>query len=573
MDWSEEQKEVIDLKKQGIFVVKACPGSGKTTCISERIYRMLNSWDKPHSGLAVLSFTNVAKDEVINRFESEHVEVNINYPHYFGTLDSFINNFIFLPYGHLVMGCKKRPELVGRPFNYWSGNDDEETFFDKISFDKNGNCVDKSKIIFYPNEDWKWKKIVEKKKILNKKGYATQKDAIYYSMKVLGEYPNIAKSLAIRFPYFIIDEAQDSNEIHMAILELLIKNGLKNCILVGDPEQGIYQWNKTDPILLNQKFEKWEDSIEFKDNYRSSQNICNFFSKLSQLNHITSKVDFKENDEPLFKKYDNNFKDIINEFIKICKSNIEIDSVAVLFRGDNEVQKLLGSKNTYSIHNIFRGKDYFKISYTKNIVLGKFFEINDEYLRCFKEYEEAYMKLKCNSEDFNLKLEIEQTGLLTHRKNIFDFINKFPRVNNNQNINELINHINNNLKYGQNELNLISQKKNDDIKLHEELTFEMLNIDENIIKNNLEYDVKTIHKVKGKSYDAVLLILKNRGVEKKFYKTLLDDNVSLMESEELRIVYVGMSRAKKLLWIAVPEKSINSWENKFKNGTIQQTLM
>ena len=46
-----------------------------------------------------------------------------------------------------------------------------------------------------------------------------------------------------------------------------------------------------------------------------------------------------------------------------------------------------------------------------------------------------------------------------------------------------------------------------------------------------------------------------------------------MESEELRIVYVGMSRAKKLLWIAVPEKSINSWENKFKNGTIQQTLM
>lgn len=35
--WTEEQKLVFDLKnrKDGCFVVKACPGSGKTVCVSE----------------------------------------------------------------------------------------------------------------------------------------------------------------------------------------------------------------------------------------------------------------------------------------------------------------------------------------------------------------------------------------------------------------------------------------------------------------------------------------------------------------------------------------------------------
>lgn len=577
MNWSDEQEEVLDLEKQGTFVVKACPGSGKTTCISERIYRMLHSWDNNHSGIALLSFTNVAKDEVIKRFESKHDKLTINYPHYFGTLDSFINKFIFLPYGHLVMGCEKRPELVGRPYSYWSGKDDEENYFDKISFNKKGKCIDRDKIKFHPDTDWKWKKIINKKKELNEKGFATQNDAIYYSMKVLEKFPNIAKSLTIRFPYFIIDEAQDSNENHIAILELLIKNGLNNCILVGDPEQGIYEWNRANPLLLKQKFETWNNSIEFKINYRSSQNICNFFSKLSSLNNINSDVDFKENDKPLIKRYDDNYENIIDEFIETCKlNNIKItkDSVAVLFRGENEVQKVLGFKNNYSINNVFRGKDYYKISYTKNIILGKFFELNNDHLRCFQEFEKAYIKLKKNTVDSinkNIKSEFEQIGLLNHRQNVFKFMNKFPKVNTNQNINDWIENINNNLNENQNELNLIAKKRNN-IQLYKYLTFEMLDIDESITENNLEYDVKTIHKVKGKSYDAVLLILKNKGIDGKWYKTLLDNNVSLMDSEELRIVYVGMTRAKKLLWIAVPKKAITYWENKFKCGTIQQTL-
>ena len=37
MVWTEKQMEFLDLNKQGKFVVKACPGSGKTTCVSSRL--------------------------------------------------------------------------------------------------------------------------------------------------------------------------------------------------------------------------------------------------------------------------------------------------------------------------------------------------------------------------------------------------------------------------------------------------------------------------------------------------------------------------------------------------------
>ena len=89
MEWTEKQIEFLDLNKQGKFVVKACPGSGKTTCICERVFNILQNWEKPNSGIALLSFTNVAKKEIINKIDKEDKTLKLGYPHFFGTIDSF----------------------------------------------------------------------------------------------------------------------------------------------------------------------------------------------------------------------------------------------------------------------------------------------------------------------------------------------------------------------------------------------------------------------------------------------------------------------------------------------------
>lgn len=113
--WTEDQCKIFDLEnfKKGKVIVKACPGSGKTLCVSERIIRFINEHEDNQSGLAILSFTNVAIDEISERYEKETNE-KIVYPHFIGTIDSFINKYIFLPFGHLVMNCKKKTHTSWR---------------------------------------------------------------------------------------------------------------------------------------------------------------------------------------------------------------------------------------------------------------------------------------------------------------------------------------------------------------------------------------------------------------------------------------------------------------------------
>ena len=75
----------------------------------------------------------------------------------------------------------------------------------------------------------------------------------------------------------------------------------------------------------------------------------------------------------------------------------------------------------------------------------------------------------------------------------------------------------------------------------------------------------TVHSVKGLTLDAVLLILKTKGGDNNKYINLLNENVSLCDNEELRIVYVGITRPKKILQIAVPISEIEHWKSFFED--------
>lgn len=53
--------------------------------------------------MAVLSFTNVASNEIQEKAQTIHGSLGeLGYPHFIGTVDSFIDEFIVLRYGHLV---------------------------------------------------------------------------------------------------------------------------------------------------------------------------------------------------------------------------------------------------------------------------------------------------------------------------------------------------------------------------------------------------------------------------------------------------------------------------------------
>ena len=66
--------------------------------------------------------------------------------------------------------------------------------------------------------------------------------------------------MARRFPIIVIDEAQDSSRIQIRIIDTLIRAGVTEVMLAGDPYQAIYEWRQAEPQLFEDKFSEWEDN-------------------------------------------------------------------------------------------------------------------------------------------------------------------------------------------------------------------------------------------------------------------------------------------------------------------------
>ncbi|HYX05967.1 MAG TPA: UvrD-helicase domain-containing protein, partial [Bacteroidales bacterium] len=84
---SDKQKEIV-FEKEGKFVVRACPGSGKTYSVAARFARLLKDWKFSHQGIAVISFTNVAWQEIESYLHNIfNIHTPIQHPHFLGTID------------------------------------------------------------------------------------------------------------------------------------------------------------------------------------------------------------------------------------------------------------------------------------------------------------------------------------------------------------------------------------------------------------------------------------------------------------------------------------------------------
>lgn len=84
---------------------------------------------------------------------------------------------------------------------------------------------------------------------LGRTGAYTYDSARYWSHVTLTLMPYLALLLAYRFPYMMIDEAQDIGSMDWAIVEQLRSQGMGVC-LVGDPAQAIFGFNGGDGRYL-----------------------------------------------------------------------------------------------------------------------------------------------------------------------------------------------------------------------------------------------------------------------------------------------------------------------------------
>lgn len=99
-------------------------------------------------------------------------------------------------------------------------------------------------------------------------------DLIYYTVRLLQEYPDVREYYQRRFRYVLIDEYQDTNNLQY-LLSSLLAGGYENICVVGDDDQSIYKFRgATIENILN--FEQQYGharTIRLEQNYRSSGHI------------------------------------------------------------------------------------------------------------------------------------------------------------------------------------------------------------------------------------------------------------------------------------------------------------
>jgi len=563
---SDVQREIV-FNSRGRFVVRACPGSGKTYTVAARLARLLGNWEQQSGGIATISFTNAAWIEIQKKLEEDFLyNCKVKYPHFLGTIDSFINNYIFLPFGHKVMGCDQRPELVGGNISEWKGRNYTQDQFTNVKFLKNGDLE-----IINPRmvgSNLTISNLKRMKFAINKGGFATQDDSEYYSLKLLKKYPELSKSLVKRFPFVMIDEAQDTNELQMEIINNLVDHGLSELILVGDPDQAIFEWNEAKPKLFLQKCHEWVE-ISLNENRRSSQKICDFYYKISSLEETSEAVneDVREFEvSPIIMEYsEQNIQNTIENFLQLCQQhniNMNNSNIKILCRSHNMVRKISGIDTNTKLFPWQPDK-----LFCSAIAKGRYLFDKGEISKGIKSLELGILKFIGN---LNMLSVIDKNKILTEkdfdqiewRIYLYELMEILPKTD--IILSEWIRLANTSLNTYDSDLKLnLSIKRNSRQCAYSELSFDDIFINEREITIYDNIKVGTVHSVKGESIDAVLIFWGNRAANNMTYSRILDTDIS--ECEEKRIVYVAITRAKRILVIAVPEDQSEHWQNKFLN--------
>jgi DNA helicase II / ATP-dependent DNA helicase PcrA len=99
-------------------------------------------------------------------------------------------------------------------------------------------------------------------------------DLLLRTAKMLREHQGVREKWQQRFQYIHVDEYQDTNRVQYELMRLLT-NANRNVCVVGDEDQSIYRWRGADVSILMSFSHDFPNAkvIKLERNYRSTQNI------------------------------------------------------------------------------------------------------------------------------------------------------------------------------------------------------------------------------------------------------------------------------------------------------------
>jgi len=364
-----------------------------------------------------------------------------------------------------------------------------------------------------------------------------------------------------QYQFILVDEYQDTNHAQYTLINLMTQRN-KNLFAIGDPDQAIYGWRHADfrNILNFEKDYPKATVIKLEQNYRSTQNILNAAHEIISKNiERKEKKLWTENPpgtlievvEAIDEREEAGF--ILDKITDLNKnSGINLDKIVVMYRTNaqsrvleeaclyaNLPYRVVGAVKFYQRKEVKDILAYLRLVQNQNdevslkrivgIMGKKSFSAKGGPAEGWEDLKKEFSKGAMSPAKL-IKTIIKKTDY-------YDYLTKkFPGIGSDgelesesriKNIKELIGLADkhNNLSDFLTEIALMQEERNTD--------------------NAKKLNLMTLHSAKGLEFDAVFI----SGVE----ENLMPHSRSAYSLEELeeerRLCYVGMTRAKKYLWL------------------------
>jgi len=561
---TEEQQEFVD--HIGGAFVEACPGAGKTRAIVSRIHR-LGQTLPPRKGVAVLSFTNTAVDEFKERCFALDLESSLRLPGFIGTFDAFIRHFFVLPGG--IPGVLARPHIVdswktlgidirlrgAAAFHTGVSLDNFDAVDGTIDPDSIGNNALKRHI--QGNLAQYQAAATARRNALRRNGILSVADARIVAIQNLGRAgweDALRDSLAARFSEIIVDEAQDCNDVDLALLGLLKDSGIPVTI-VCDPDQAIYQFRHGNPSELGEFRDKYaaENRLMLTGNFRSSPGICNLAATLRERDAPDVALgEYRDVDIPIqILEYGGATvqPSIGQRFSALAdESGIPLGQAYILAHGRNAAFRAVGKGNTTSNSEAKIAIMATAVgSYWASSGSGK---TREKALRAVEKLILQLMGKINDVEPLSKTIERNDLNVRWLRRTALEFLTSLPKNCNHtdagrtawlQSVQTVAQNIGLELAEGQRVTNFFSNRGGNDWSKALQVDVEQVAL-----------PCATVHEAKGREYDAVCLVIPPDRAPQNNTEQLLVAWEGRVSDEAKRVAYVAITRAKKLAAIAVP---------------------
>jgi DNA helicase II / ATP-dependent DNA helicase PcrA len=273
-----EQEAIVS--HEGPAFVTACPGAGKTRTMVERA-RQLMTDGNDRRGVAFLSFTNAAVDELESRLRSFDVLPTPLFPSFIGTFDRFLWQFFVAPFG--MEGCEAIPRLIPDKREWQIQPHPKMQPLPLRAFDRQTGKVNRQVAaeLGYPADRDVARHEAHVLKVLATaltQGHVDFDDVRQCVRARLAHraFANrLGAALAARFREVVVDEAQDCNPEDLEIVQWLRDSGL-TVKVICDPNQSIYQFRGgvTDELIKFAARFDVRDQLPMSGNFRSTPAIC-----------------------------------------------------------------------------------------------------------------------------------------------------------------------------------------------------------------------------------------------------------------------------------------------------------